>query len=58
MAKTYRVWIEVEEHDDETDEYTDVYLDFGSEEVFETEEEAVAYAHKMHQAVEPDISVQ
>lgn len=52
MAKTYRVWIEVEEHDDETDEYTDVYLDFGSEAVFDTEEEAIAYAEKMHQAVE------
>ena len=50
MAKTYRVWIEVEEYDDETDEYTDVDLDFGSEEVFNTEEEAVEYASKMHEA--------
>lgn len=50
MAKTYKVWIEVEEYDDETDEYTDVVLDFGSEEEFDTEEEAVAYAEKMHEA--------
>ena len=52
MAKTYRVWIEVEEYDDETDEYTDVVLDFGSEEVFDTEEEAVEYANRMHDAVQ------
>ncbi len=50
MAKTYKVWIEVEEYDDETDEYSDVYLDFGSEESFDTEEEAIAYANKMHDA--------
>lgn len=52
MAKTYRVWIEVEEHDDETDEYTDVMLDFGSEQIFDSEEEAIAYAEAMHLAAE------
>ena len=50
MAKTYKVWIQVEEYDDATDEYSDVYLDRGSEESFDTAEDAIAYANKMHDA--------
>ena len=50
MAKTYRVWIEVEEYDDETDEYSNVYLDPEFEKSFDTEEEAIAYVNKMHNA--------
>ena len=52
--KTYTVWIEIEEHDNTTDEYQSVSdgLDFSSSASFETLEEAQAYAEILHNAAQ------
>jgi len=46
--KTYKVWIEIEEYDDETDTYEDMDSPFDGEATFDTEEEAQAYALQLH----------
>lgn len=45
MAKEYRVWIEVEEYNSETDKFTTI-LQLGCDD-FDTEQEAKDYADKM-----------
>lgn len=42
--KTYKVWITVEEHNDRTDEYTDVDLPFAEVAKFKRESAAVDFA--------------
>ena len=44
----YKVWIEVEEIDEENAIYQAVDLPFGGEATFDTVEEAIAYAKKLH----------
>jgi len=44
MAKTYRVWIEIEEHDEETDEYRRVGDPLLTSQMFYDEEKAVQFA--------------
>jgi hypothetical protein len=44
MAKTYKVWIEIEEYDDETDEYTSMDWIGPDGMEFDTQEEAKANA--------------
>lgn len=44
MAKTYRVWVSVEEYDPDTDSYRDVDLPFSAIAEFGEEEAAVAFA--------------
>lgn len=47
--KTYKVWIEIEEHDDETDEYQNVdSLDFASTGEFSDDMEAERFANRLH----------
>ena len=52
MAKTYKIWLEIEEYDDETDEYTDMTdaLPFSSTVECNTLEEAIKKATSMHTA--------
>jgi hypothetical protein len=49
MAKTYSVWIEIEEYDDATEENTSMegYLDFASTRSFPTIEQAVEFAEAL-----------
>ena len=46
MAKTYKVWVYIEEHDEDEDEYQDIDLpeDLGE---FETLEEATEFVSKL-----------
>lgn len=56
MAKEYKVWIEIEEYDDETDHYDDLDAPFGPTATFATDEEALAFAERLHaigQEIEP-----
>jgi hypothetical protein len=46
--KTYTVWIDVEYHDDETDEYEDIDPGFGPLDSFESEEDAIDCASKLN----------
>jgi len=48
MGARYKVWIEVEEHDEETDKSCDIDLGFASTAVFDTVEEAIEFATNMH----------
>lgn len=49
MAKQYKVWIEVEEYDDETESGETLgCLDIGCSGSFDTEEEAHAFAKELH----------
>lgn len=51
MAKVYKVWIEIEEYDEETGNgVTLPLLDCGSSGTFDTEEEAREHALKLHSA--------
>lgn len=50
--KTYKVWIEIEEYDDETDESTDHDPGFSSSAEFDTLEEAEAFANELHDHAE------
>lgn len=56
--KTYKVWIEIEEYDEETDEYRDVEtldpLPFAASANCTTLEDAVDVAKQMHLAVNED----
>ena len=57
MSITYKVWIVVERHDDNTDEYEDLDSPFAGEAEFDNEKEAQAYALALHngaQQVEED----
>ena len=49
---SYRVWIGVERENDDpvrpSDEYTDIDPGFGSEGEFDTEEEAMEFAQRLH----------
>ena len=49
MAKEYKVWIEIEEYDDETDKYKTIGLKFASTGCFDTEKEAREFAHRLHE---------
>ena len=48
--KHFKVWIELEEYDPETDEYTSLegYLNFAATGTFDTLEEAEAFAEAIH----------
>lgn len=48
MAKTYKVWIEVEEYDEETGESQQISPSFGVTGTFSTQEEAEEFASKLH----------
>ena len=49
MAKFYKVWIEIEEWDEKTDEGTSLDLPFASTAVFKTEKEAIDFATRLHE---------
>ena len=51
MAKVYKIWIELEEVDEDNDHYETIPLDFAQEEEFDTLEDALAYANKLHNAL-------
>jgi len=44
----YKVWIEVEEFDEENDYYETVDLPFSAEATFDTLKEATTYAERLH----------
>ncbi len=47
--KVYKVWIEIEEHDDEVDKYSTIdNLDFAATAAFDTLEEAEQFANELH----------
>jgi hypothetical protein len=56
MAKTYKVWINVEAHDDDPidpkEEYRDLDLPFGAVVEFQDEFDAKAFAHSLNDAGE------
>ena len=45
----YNVWICLEEYDPERDQYDDLDLRFAATGVFETENEALAFATRLHE---------
>lgn len=48
--KDYKVWIEIEEHDSETDEYRNVdLLYFPATADFDSDEAAQAFANRLHE---------
>lgn len=53
MAKTYKVWIELEECDEERDACQTLDLPFADEAEFDTLEEAERYAQMMHDGAGP-----
>ena len=59
MAKTYKVWIEIEEYDDETDEHTDVEdtLPFAASAHCDTLAEAESIAIRLHNVASSIIRV-
>lgn len=52
--KRYRVWIEIEEHDDETDEYQTCDAPGASLAEYNTLEEAYAHAEKLTAGIPSD----
>jgi hypothetical protein len=49
MPFEYKVWIEIEEVDDDLNHYQTLDLPFASTASFDTEQEALAYATKLNQ---------
>lgn len=47
-GKVYKVWIELEEVDEENEEYNRLDLPFAATREFKTETEAFNFAQKMH----------
>ena len=47
MAKTYRIWAVIEEHDDEADEYHDVSDQTPITEPYENLDEAMNQLHRL-----------
>ncbi len=47
MATVYKVWIEVEVHDQATDTYSSLDLPFGPSAEFTDEDQALAYAEAL-----------
>lgn len=44
----YKVWIEVEEVDEDNDHYEKIPLEFGATRTFDTEKEALKFAEDLH----------
>lgn len=62
MAKLYKVWVEIEEYDDETDESVDrgdlsFVLPFSDSATCLTTWDAVRKAQEMHAAINPGFEV-
>ena len=62
MAKLYKVWIEIEEYDDETDESVDrddlsFVLPFSNSAMCLTTWDAVRKAQEMHAAINPGFEI-
>jgi len=48
MGKHYKVWIEVEEIDEDADHYEKVPVEFGPTAIFLTAEKALSFAEELH----------
>jgi len=48
MAKKYKVWIELEEYDSDTDCFTVVPLEFPATRTLDTEAEALAFVEQLY----------
>lgn len=57
MATTFKVWIEIEEYDDETDEGFDHGLPFASTAQFTTLEAAEDFATRMHETFPDTVTI-